>query len=262
VDLARCVPMNTNKGPTAPIRSLADPPAKIVFANIRPLGLRRSFVPCFLREGISFSCIPVESRGRCTLPHAVPVLWSSGDVAILLLPRDRRLFSDRRRGRPDLLAGRLDRDHRLLGGRAFRNVWSAAAGWRLVSAQDLLQGCPACTTQRGSRPTYKAGSPDPSQSLKRVNRPDRIAAGSRRLPAPLNGALRGRVAGALLGVGDKARPLVDPDRLHGSGERAGCLPEVIMGCRRRGAEGCVVQGLDDGGRRRCVRRAGMQRLLC
>ena len=69
----------------------------------------------------------------------------------------------------------------------------------------------------------------------------RTCVGSRRLPAPLNGALRGRVAGALLGVGDKARPLVDPDRLHGSGEHAGCLPEVIMGCRCRGAEGCTME---------------------
>ena len=53
--------------------------------------------------------------------------------------------------------------------------------------------------------------------------------------------MRGWVAGALLGVGDEVGPSVDPDALHGPSELAGRFPEVVMGRRRRGAEGCVVQ---------------------
>ncbi len=235
-----------NAGLATAVTSCPDPPVEIVLAHTRSIWHRRSLLPCLLGQRIGFSGKTTKGRGRFADFYSVPVLRGSGNVAILLLPRDRQLLSRRRRGRPDLLAGRLDRDHRCLGGRALRNVRYAAARWRPAFGQDLPQGCPAGATECGSRSAYEAGSPDPSQSLQRVNRLDCIAAGSGRLPARLNGRLRGRIAGALRGVGDEARLSLDADRLHGLGELAGRVPEVVMAGRRRGVEDCAVQAPDNG----------------
>ncbi len=131
------------------------------------------------------------------------------------------------------------------GGRAFRNVRDAAARWRPALGQKLPQKGTSGSAGRGGS-SSTAGSSDTDCRLDRVNRSDRVAGRIGRLAAFLDGRLRAQIAGALCGVGDKARPLVGPDRLHGPGDFLGSVAEVVLACCRGDPESGPTQVPDDG----------------
>ena len=109
----------------------------------------------------------------------------------------------------------------------------AVGGRRSATREGLPQDGATHRTSSSTNSTHDTSTNDTDRSLDGIYRPYCVASRIRRLPAPLDGRLGGRIACALRYLGDKARPLVNAHGLDRVRELTGRVAKIFMARSRR-----------------------------
>ena len=122
----------------------------------------------------------------------------------------------------------------------------AVGGRRSATREGLPQDGATHRTSSSANSTHDTSTNDTDRSLDGIYRPYCVASRIRRLPAPLDGRLGGRIACALRYLGDEARPLVNAHGLDRVRELTGRVAKIFMARSRRSIEGGRMKAAHNG----------------